>query len=257
MGATLLARSPENAATDVAPTPVIVATVSVTENFLLNFKIELDDVVVVAAGKTNTDYTLTYAAQSKLVTAALRPRRRYPYGKVVSMRISGMASMDGEKGSYFSYESTFHVAPQALTFQDPDVRTTRVDTPFEQFPATDTLRRLLAGSMRPVGGGYQVGLFYRVQTSQLRAMLDLFDMDGSKRRELETFPARTIAPVLEADGVLQTLEVMWEAVLGELMTMGVDKSDIKLLFDAMKSSYPQERVAAAAVAILFVANYLD
>jgi len=257
MGITATLRSPSPNAVGVPVDANVTVTIAAPGEVFQTAKVFVDDVV-------GFDYSGgfyifnppavrgTAATSDELLVVTLRLRRRFAPGTPVVVRIVARTNATAET----SYEARFFAALPASSLRDQDLRRTRVDASFPSSTrALELLRRTLEGAVGTGNGSLRVALVHRVKRSQLASLLPA--TGDNVAEAIDRLLPSEVASVDDLDAALAVVSFLWTAAREELLTLGVAPLTVDALDRSRAAPYPQERVAAVALALLLAADALE
>lgn len=241
---------------DVTPQSDVALSFSSTAT-LVNAALNIAGVQAVQFSSPNTvvwntpdfDGKLVVAGQSISVVA--NPRRNFDYEQLVEIDLALTLSAGGTVHVNNSFLYQFHIRPETTALFNPALRFTRLDRPFQNAAASETLRYILRGALlpRPSSPSFEAALYFQIVRSSLGTVAQQFQRPDLAA-EVDRFVPGDIPDVMAIDAALTEAALLWESVLLEASEVGLAKDLLQLIARTYEAPYPQERVGAAC-AIIF------
>jgi hypothetical protein len=186
------------------------------------------------------------------LSVAADPRRAFDPEQTVSVELA-LKLISTNLGSVLVdhnlvYE--FHTRTRTTFLDNPSLRFSRVDLPFQDSAASETLRYVLRSALlpRPSSPSFEVALYLQITRSSLGSVASQF-----RRSDLEAELSRLVAEdmpsITTVDAVLTEVAVLWDAALQEASDLGLGRELLQLIARTYAAPYPQERVGAACALI--------
>ncbi len=239
-------RYPAPNATGVSREATVVLTLSAPGETFTSVQVSLNgDVAYTLSGFNHPVFDGDVHDQSGLKILALSPRRQFDPESRVIVAVSATSNISSET----TFQAEFHAVNLPGSLRDASLRVTRVDTALpSSLMSLDMFRRALRGAFGRGNGSFLTLLVHRVQDSQLRSLLP--KQPASVFDAVTQLTASEVAPISELSRVVSGLGFAWKGVEDELFGIGVDPLVITMLHRSFVSSYAQEQVAAACLAVL-------
>jgi hypothetical protein len=254
----LSASSPPAFAVDVSESSTVTVAVTADAAVIDTLTVSLDGVV--AYTRTGSGNTFTYPAffgvaivTDDRAVVSVEPRRKFVPGSTTTVRVEGTTLAGGPT---LDASQVFYVAERRTSVRDASLYDHRVGAAFNDQPALDTLRERFGSAARRRDVPYIVAAYDRVRRSQLVSLLFDLDLPGNLAEEADRLQAADLADVIVVDARLTELDLLWGSALNELRSLDASDGFVDLLAKAHEGRYPQERVAAVALAILYAATVL-
>ena len=187
------------------------------------------------------------------INVHVRPRRMFNYAEVVSV---SLLAQDTTTPVPNRLESTWQFVTRPeygtqRTQNDTLTYAVRCRTPFNTKPMLDSFRQVFLANVAVVHNFFEEALYYRVRTSEAAALLkDLnIPLDLPYRMSI-------IGPLSDIDAAVRELSVSWEGAMRELHTLGIGPRTRSFLERIWDSSYPMNKVGAAAAVVLLAGSLL-
>ncbi len=254
----LSASSPPAFAVDVSEAGSVTLALMATDAVIDTISVTINDVVAYTRESGVNSFTYPGFAGVAIVTddravITLEPRRRFEPGSTVTIDV---AATTLAAGPTLAATQVFYVAERRTSVRDASLYDHRIEDAFDDQPALDTFRERLVSAARLRAVPFVVAAYDRVRRSQLVSLLFELDLPGNLGEEADRLQALDLADIIVVEERLAELALIWDSALNELRALGASEGFVDLLAKAYEGRYPQERVAAVALAILYAATVL-
>lgn len=186
------------------------------------------------------------------LSVAADPRRAFDPAQVVPVELA-LKLISTNLGAVLidnSFIYQFHTQPKTTFLDNPSLRFSRVDLPFQDSAASETLRYVLRSALlpRPSSPSFEVALYLQIVRSSLGSVSSQFRRSDLEA-ELSRLVAEDVPSITAADNTLAEVAVLWDAALQEASDLGLGRELLQLIARTYEAPYPQERVGAACALI--------
>lgn len=187
------------------------------------------------------------------ISIHIRPRRMFNYEEIVTVSI---LAQDTTTPTPNRLESTWHFTTRPeYGAQRPQVDNleyaTRCKEPFATKPMLNAFRGVVLGHVATHELFFEEALYYRVKTSDAAAILKDLNIPVDL-----PYRSNVLGSLGELDAALQQIAVCWEGAMRELHSLGIGPRTRSFLERIWDSTYPMNRVGAAAATVLLAGSLL-